>query len=99
MALLIVILGCTAAGDSAGDDSAAGHSIRILEPADGATVCATAFPLRLEVTGVTLVDPYDPPDPLPEGAAHVDVSCNGVDCIMLDSADGEITGLESGFEY
>jgi hypothetical protein len=70
--------------------------VEILSPVDGDTVCGAPLAVSLDVAGVTLVDPNDPPDPLPDGAAHVDVSLNGQDAVMTDSADFSIPDVVDG---
>lgn len=99
MQLLLVMMACSTQdpGDSAVDDVA---SVTILSPADGATVCTT-FDVELDIRGVVLVDPYSPPDPLPEGAAHVDLTLNGVDAEMTQGESVTLgpPDIESGFTY
>ena len=43
------------------DDGA--PKVVILEPQDGDVVCGTPLHVETEVSGIELVDPYDPPDP------------------------------------
>ncbi len=99
MLLLFTMSACATADtrDSAVDEVA---SVAILAPADGATVCTT-FDVELDIRGVILVDPYDPPDPLPEGAAHVDLTLNGVDAEMAQTESVTLgpPNIETGFTY
>lgn len=99
MLLLLAMSACEPdeAVDSAADEVA---SVEILAPADGATVCTT-FDVELDIRGVILVDPYTPPDPLPEGAAHVDLTLNGVDAEMAQTESLTLgpPNIESGFMY
>lgn len=100
--LLLAQLGCATAdsGDSAaGDTAACAPALTIVTPQDGDTVCSTAFPVELAITGLTLVDPYNPPDPLPACSGHVDLDLNGVDADMTGTETTTITTAEDGFEY
>ncbi|GDX82597.1 hypothetical protein LBMAG42_44080 [Deltaproteobacteria bacterium] len=99
MLLLLAMSACATddTGDSPVEELA---SVSILAPADGSTVCTT-FGVELDIRGVILVDPYTPPDPLPEGAAHVDLTLNGVDAEMTQGESVTLgpPNIESGFTY
>ncbi len=69
-------------------------TITLLEPADEATVCTT-FHVVMAIENLTLVDPNDPPDPLPPDSGHVDVMINGQDVEMLQGEELDITWDES----
>lgn len=94
--LALALAGCSSATDSA--DEPGTPSITILEPADGATVCATSFHVVLEIENLILVDPYEPPDPLPEGSGHVDVMLDGQDVEMTQGEELDVAAA-SGFTH
>lgn len=98
--VLLVLAACdgATADDSAADDGPA-PTLSIVEPVDGAEVCSTSFHVVLDIQNLTLVDPYDPPDPLPPGSGHVDVMLNGVDVEMTQAEELDITTAMDGFEY
>lgn len=98
--LLLLVMGACATADTGDTAVVEVASVTILAPADGATVCTT-FDVDLDIRGVILVDPYSPPDPLPEGAAHVDLTLNGVDAEMAQTESVTLgpPNIESGFTY
>ena len=97
---LLTLAGCDPAdsGDSGGIGACV-PSLAILAPVDGATVCSDAFDVQLEIGGLTLEDPYNPPDPIPPCSGHVDLTLNGQDVAMTGGDTTTITGAEDGFEY
>ncbi len=104
MTLLLLSLGAACSTGSGADsapvdDSGCHPALAIVSPTDGATVCSTAFEVKLDISGITLLDPYDPPDPLPPCAGHVDLDLNGVDANMTGTDTTTITTAEDGFEY
>lgn len=78
------------------EDSSVTASIEILAPRDGDVVCGEPLHVETAIEGVTLVDPYDPPDPLPEGAAHVDLTLNGQDALMSDRPEMDVPDVADG---
>src|SRR5687767_14948323 len=69
-------------------------SIRILEPADGATVCGTPLVVEVEVSGLVLVDPTD--TDAEAGTGHVDIALNGQDAAMVGEEHAELDDVEDG---
>lgn len=90
------LLGCATPADTA--ENTGPPTIAILEPDDGATVCATSFHVVLEIENLVLVDPYEPPDPLPENSGHVDVMLDGQDVEMTQGEELDLTAA-SGFTH
>jgi hypothetical protein len=82
MLLLTLLVACSG-GQS--DDGPA--TIAILSPEEGDELCVTAFDLKMDIGGITLVDPYEPPDPLPDDSGHVDITLNGQDVVMSDEEE------------
>ncbi len=72
--------------------------VAIVSPVEGDRVCGSPLVVELDVRGITLVDPYDPPDPLPKDSAHIDCMLNGQDALMSADPHLEISGWEDG-EY
>ncbi len=71
-------------------------TVTILSPADGAVVCGSPLVVETEVTGITLVHPYEPPDPLPPDSGHLDVTLNGQDAAMTDQETVTIDEVPDG---
>jgi hypothetical protein len=83
MLLALALFACNGPGGADADGDADGDPfIAILSPEDGDVVCGDPMEVRVEVHGIVLVDPYNPPDPLPEDSGHIDVTLNGQDAVM-----------------
>ena len=68
-------------------------SVRILAPADGASLCGADVDVALEVEGLALVDPTTDGG---AGTGHVDVMLNGQDALMAASEAFTLHGVEVG---
>lgn len=95
LALPLIVAGCQASDPTAGEDP----SIAILSPVEGAVVCGTPLEVKVEVTGIELVDPFPPEGTEPEeGTGHIDLSLNGqeADDWMFGGESLVVDGVEDG---
>jgi hypothetical protein len=81
-----------------GKDTDGVASISLLSPKEGAVVCGDPLEVEVKVEGVELVDPSLTEDQIEEGMAHVDVSLNGQDSVMVGDQRFEVPEVADG-EY